>query len=350
MASTLTWSNLNTIFTATGPAYLRGKMEEIVFEAHPFLEKIRANGNIKDSTTPGVKLVKRIRVGTNPTIALRSTRDIVPVADTETMTTAQFNWGSLTGSVSFFDEDLHDNMGEAQMVDLIQPALDQAVDTWTEIISRCLIDTTSANSAFQILGLKDAVADGSIVRPPDYGGLTPALYPGWASAVTASNGLASLVDDLNHVYNSASYGSKQPDMVWTTQRGEELYRSAMDTNIRYTDTATGDGTINAVTFRGKPVLFDRELTIQTATPTTVGGGSTWTAGTNDTASTHRFYLLNSKFWDWNFDSQWNLENAIEKQWRIPTNQFNRAKLIAIRCQLVCTQRRYQGLLTSVPTS
>lgn len=122
----------------------------------------------------------------------------------------------------------------------------------------------------------------------------------------------------------------------------------MDSNIRYTDVQVGDAVINAVVFRGKPLVFDRHITSITATPSG-SGGIAW-SGTNDTASTHRIYMLNTKYWEFHFDSEWNMDNAIEKQWRIPVDQFKRTKLIALRGQLITRQRRYQSVVTNIPTS
>jgi hypothetical protein len=159
--------------------------------------------------------------------------------------------------------------------------------------------------------------------------------------------LANLPDDLDNAFNSATYGSQQPDLILTDQKGEELLRAGMGTNLRYTDFKIGDVTINKVVFRGVPVLFDRHLTGITATPT--GTGLTW-SGTNDTATTHRYYLLNSNTFHFVWDSEWNMNSAVESGWRIPVDQFARVKLCCLRGQFFCDQRRYNSLVVNVPES
>lgn len=348
MPSDIAYDNLNTLAVATLPKYVRGKVEDVVFDANLFLDMIRKNGKItdyKDGT--GKQLVQHIRIGRNSTVANRSMKDKVPQAEQETMTNAAWDWGSMTGSITFFDVDLHDNMGKQQLIDILQTEVDVMIDTWAERMSKNILQETSADSAFQFLGLKDAVSDGTRISPATYGSLSRATYPGWAAVVQNNAGvLENLIDDLNTAYDTASYGGIQPDFVLTTQLGVNLARRAMGPGMRYTDFQTGELTINGVTFRGKPMAFDRFLTSITSTPS--GSGSIAWSGTTDTASTNRFYLLNTKYWEFHFDANWNMENAIESGWRIPTDEYSRSKLMAIRGQLICKQPRYQALVVNVP--
>lgn len=199
MANDIAYANLNTLAASTGPKYIEGRIEDIFFDAHPILNKIRDNGNIKKGMGTGKTLVLDLRIGSNPTIAARSIDEVVPLQQTETVTTAEWSWGSLTGSIVFNDSQLHDNMGKQQLANILQLALDQATDTWAEVITNMIAAQTSADSPFNFLGLKDGVTDGTWAHPASYGGLTPAAYSGWAAHVqNNASTLPNLLTDMDH--------------------------------------------------------------------------------------------------------------------------------------------------------
>lgn len=352
MANEIAYANLDTLSIATGPRYVRGKIEDTFFDMHPWYERVRANKDgIQDYKGTGKVLLLPIRIGSNGTIINMSTRSTYSIAEQETMTNLVWPWGSIGGSMAFFDEDLHDNMDKQQLVDVLQPAMDQTIDTTVDRLSRNILAENSGTGGFQFLGLQDAVNDGTHVHPTaGYGGISDfTTYPGWKSFLKDNAGvLANLVNDMDNTFNTVTFGTKQrqPDLVLTTQKGEELYRASQNPNIRYLDTKQGDAEIDDVVFRGRPVVFDRQVqSIDSTTGTPTG----W-SGTLDTASTNRFYFLNSRYWQFYFDQKWNLDSMIEKDWRIPVNSQSRVKLVTIRGQFVCTQRRYQGLLFNVPNS
>ena len=61
-------------------------------------------------------------------------------------------------------------------------------------------------------------------------------------------------------YNDLSFGSNKPDLIITTQTVFEYYEKAMQPQERFIDTRTADAGFQNLTFKGVPVVFDRDCT------------------------------------------------------------------------------------------
>jgi len=363
MPNTITWSNLEHIFTATGPVYFKG-IVQTYFRESPFLALIQQKGNIEKVSVSGPTVVQRLRYGGNTTVGWRSTRGEVPIEEQSMLTTAAWNWGSLTGAVTFYDEDLHDNMGEAQLVDLVQVTLDQLADTIKNKIASAILQGTSGDPdpsaneqvSARILGLKDAVTTGggtstnpaNIARPATYGGLTDVDLGGqiaglnqgaWSAAIVAGTSQAAdIPKNLRALVNRCTWGTVKPDFLLAPLEIYEAYESSMVNNIRYVTLNVGDTSFEGLAVRGIPLIFDRLMTGITSVPTG------WSGSATESSTTHRVYAIRAADWKWVFDPQWDMQNGLEPNWRIPEDGFRRTRLLCIRSQLICVNRTTQGLL------
>jgi hypothetical protein len=77
-------------------------------------------------------------------------------------------------------------------------------------------------------------------------------------------------------------------------------------------------------------------------------GAQDTGATNDPFTTHRVYFLNTGSFRWVFDPKWTLDNAIQKDARVPHDQLSWVRLVVVRSQFVCMDRRLNGVLRNLP--
>jgi len=370
--ATQNWAYLNSFFTSVAPVYARGYVETR-FKRHVVMGRLLQQDRVQTSEAGGQGIIKRLSVGENPTIKIRSPRADPPMQNNEFMTQAFWGWGSMTGSLSFYDDDIKKCQGEAQLIAWIEPQINQAMSTIDKQISWWICQgntgrnddpakfATDADTLTNlILGLRDGISASNTastgpIHPTTYGSIgdadwsNPNVLVDWQANVVdgAAGGASGLLASLERMTNNCVHGEYPLDFIATDQNGYELYKSLLWPNVRYNDfDHAGDTTFEAVLFKNLPIVWDVDLQPWTSPLTNAGG----TTGTYDAAGTSRYYGVASQachFW-WNPD--WNYTDAIERDFRFPENGFRRSKLINIQCQFVVEDRRSNGLLVNVPSA
>ncbi len=372
--TSLPMDNLNQTLASSGPAYLQRKVVNLYKKGSPFFAMVHEKNKIQQPRKVGRTLILPLAVGNNKTFRARSTRTPIPVREQDYIRTAEFPWSSHTGSVTFFEEDVHDNMDDAQIIDIVQTALDVTAVTIVEYMNRQLVRGIShPTNRFEILGLTDAVAAGGVdgqtaVRPLTYGGIAhdDADYINYRGLVRNSSGYANLVPDLRRTFNNATWGAEKPNLIMTDEVGFDIYEGKMTGDIRHTDLKIGDVTFQSLQFRGTPVVFDRDVgpptwwdideedveteSVSLGTDTLVTGAQDTGAAIAGASTTHRYWLLNTDTFRWVFDPKWTIENAIQRDARVPYDQLSWVRLVVIRSQFVCLDRRKNAVLRNVPES
>ena len=361
------WAYLNSYLTAIGPTYIPG-LVETNFKKHVLLGRLKANNRVRTYEEGGHGIIKRLAIGENPTIMFRGPKADPDVQFNEFTTQAYWGWGTLTGSLTFWDDDINKCRGKAQLLDFVDPQVKQAVNTIAKRISWALgqgatgrtDDTTmvapGAATTDLLLGLRDGVSDISgAPYPTTYGGLNPHdntnLGSWYANSYdnSANGGVGKLVKTMEHVANLCVHGMFPLEFVISDQAGAELYAEQLYPNVRYTnlgDNSKGETVFEGYTFRNMPVMWD----VDVKPFVTAEVPSTGWSGTADTASTSRFYFIAPESMSWWWNPVWNERNAISPEWRYPERGFRRSKQIALQSQFVVEDRRSNGLLYNVVTS
>lgn len=375
------WAYLSSFFTAVAPVYARSYIETR-FKRHVVMGRFMQQNRIDTAEAGGQGIIKRLAIGENPTIKIRSPRADPPMQQNEFMTQAFWPWGSMTGSLSFYDDDIKKCQGEAQLIAWIEPQINQAMSTIDKQMSWWVCqgntgrtddptkyDKPADTVSNLILGLRDGISAGTAqipggtlpanpqAHPLQYGGIASddwtnqqVLFDWQANLVDGSAlGSAGLLSNLERMTNNCVHGEYPIDFIGTDQPGYELYKSLLWPNVRYNDfDHAGDTTFEALLFKNLPIVWDVDL-------------QPWIAGQDnglapnptqsyDNANSSRYYGVASqsmRFW-WNPD--WNYTDAIEKDFRYPENGFRRSKLINLQCQFICEDRRSNGLLYNVPSA
>lgn len=364
----LTLSNLSDRLISTGPMVLQRQVVRAYGNGSLFYSDLIKKNRIKKKRAVGRSFTLRLSVNGNKTIIPTSPYGKFRIQKQTYLNQAEFDWAFSAGSIVLSENDIHENSGEAQELDILDTAMEETAfgikERENALILRGVRTDSNDTGPYQIIGLRETIAGGgddgaTHLRPVAYGGLNATLAPGYQGNVKVSTGLANLVSDMDKVFEDCCYGGQEPDMVLTDQKGYALYKSKLTGNIRYTDVKVGDASFARLEFQGKPVWYDRDVgrpSIFTfdadgnPTETTVMTGNNLVTGTNDAASTHPFIFPNIDTFVWLFDDQWNMDNAIDKKPRQPVDEFTLIWPVRYKHQLVSTNRRLNGVLTDVPES
>jgi hypothetical protein len=173
------------------------------------------------------------------------------------MTIARFNWKQYAASIGITGLEKRANNGEAAMINLLSAKTKQAEMSLKDRLSGDAFGDGTGNGSKNLTGLAALVSSTATV-----GGLSPTTYTWWVSNVTASAGsfAATGIDKMRTSFNNVSFGNDKPDAIFTTQAVFEYYEKSLQPQERFSSNTVADAGFLNLTFKGVPMMFDRDCT------------------------------------------------------------------------------------------
>lgn len=170
-------------------------------------------------------------------------------------------------------------------------------------------------------GVAGTAAPGIGIRPAGFWIPTTGAVAAPATGLTGSYDLVDGKRKMRTVYNTASIGNDQPQLVLTTQLLFEAYEDSLTDQIRYTNTEMADAGFQNLAFKGAAITYDAD---QTA---------------------HVMDFLNMRYLELvGHQDTWFKSTPFVK----PTNRDARTSQILCYGQLTVKKRSAQGRLTFTP--
>lgn len=175
----------------------------------------------------------------------------------EGMTIGRYNWKQYAVSVGITGLEKRNNQGEAAMINLLSSKAKQAEMSLRDRMSVDSFADGTGNGSKNLTGLAAIVSATATV-----GGIAPATYTWWKSDVTSSAGsfAATGIDKMRTTFNNITFGNDKPDFCVTTQSVYEFYEKALQPQERFSSNTTADAGFMNLTFKGVPIVFDRDCT------------------------------------------------------------------------------------------
>jgi len=277
-------SDWDNILSSTMHNY-RSEMTDNVFDSRPFLNFLKSR---KRNVAGGISIVEPLLYAEGEFMAYDEW-DPVSVTPVNTLTSAQFPWKLLAGTVAISGLEEAQNNSKEMQVNLLEAKLEQQTSTIAQNMNRMCFGTyAGADAAKGYVGIPTLIADAAT----EAGGIVNESW--WASLIgdgTAGTGLpgavtdaASLEDALRYLYNNSSdAGNDRVDAIFTNAAGFGFFESTLTPQVRYTDVEKANLGFQNVMFKNVPMFWDFDCS----------GG---TEGTVDnTGATASYYGINSKY-------------------------------------------------------
>jgi hypothetical protein len=239
----------------------------------------------------GYSIVEPLMYGKNTTVKSYSGYEELDTTPQEGITSAEFNWKQVAGSISISREEERKNNSEHAIVNLLESKMQQTELSLEDALTAMLYSDGTGNSGKDILGLlaicADAPATGIL------GGIDRATNTWWrnyaVSGVQSATAFDNLLDRMETMYNTCSKGSDHPEIYVSGQTVFEGYKGLLLQNERYTKVVSegkmaklvANGGFTTVMFNGIPVIYD------------------------DQCPAGKMYGLNSKYLKWVADTETN---------------------------------------------
>ncbi len=249
-------ANVDSLLTTTREAFMKvkGMLSDAIFSESTLLNQLERKNKI--TFQGGASILVPLLYAKNSTFDWFSGDDTLDTSGQEGMTTAQFQWKNLGGTIKYNGPEIRANAGEKRL-DLAQAKIKQAQMSARDKLNSSLFASTQASKAISTLPvLADAtstVAD-----------INSTTNSWWQAQVTASGVFAARgIDDLrtvrDNIIKAGQQGGTLPDIHITTQTIKELYEASQVAALRYGASDTPDAGKQRLLFAGAAVEFDSNV-------------------------------------------------------------------------------------------
>jgi hypothetical protein len=250
-------SNWDAILSTTLANYVP-KLEDNVFTARPLTYWLTSKDRIK-KISGGAKIIVPIIHETNSTVASYSGYDTITTTAQTGISSAEYSWKQLAGTVSINGLEEAQNRGEAEIIDLLEGKIMQTEESLAEKMDVMFFADGTGNSSKDWLGLAHFVSTGP--TSGTVGGINRATAGNefWRNYANTTSEALTLTR-MTTAFNTVSKGSDQPDFIVTTQSLFEKYESLLQPQLRFQDSKTADGGFQNLLFKTAPIMFDTNCT------------------------------------------------------------------------------------------
>lgn len=298
----------------------KSEVTDNIFDATPFWEYMRKKGGIKLNGTGGRYLEIPISYAANDTVTSLDKGDTISIANTAFLTTAQFEWRFVAGSIVRYFVDDAKNKSKQQHLNLANSKIDNLRRSLTDKMEQYLFADGTGNGGKDPNGLANLVS--LTATTGTVGNINAATYSWWRNVQTASTGAASvyLVTDMRKMFNDCAKGQNTdvPNVLVTDQTTYELYEDEVVEQKQIVNKSEGDPEFTTVTFRGKPLIWSGQCT------------------------SGYIYFLNTNYIALEVDPAIYFQAT---EWKSIPNQLDRVMQIVLKCNMVTSRRKSLGLLS-----
>jgi hypothetical protein len=350
MAATSLTRSYDALLSLTADHYYKaGIVHDGVFKSNPTFAELHKKG-LRREAVGGSKIQVNLMYGKNSSVDSYSRYGLIDTAPQDGMTPAFYDWAQYAGSVSIDGLSEFQNSGKPAIQKLLREKVKQLTMSFSERMNEDLFDIegpasagdgTTGNGGKNIIGLPLYI-QGAPTGALDVGGIDQSVETWWANQ-TANSGTETsgtwtmLNQELRSMYNDCSKGSGgAPNILIADQGTFETYETGMDEKTRYQYTDKASIGFENIKFKGAKMFWDEHV----GDP---DGGYNWDNASYDGA-TGAVYFINTKF----------LELVVGKGkdfapmgFQQPVNQDARTGLWVFYGQLVCSNRRKQGVLEDI---
>ena len=253
----------DALLTTTLANY-RKTLVDNIFDDYPFLSYINGKlgramrgGSIKRVVDGGESIVEHLLYEQNSTVKSYAGAETLDTTLQEGMTLARYAWKQYAVSVGITGLEKRNNQGEAAMINLLTAKTKQAEMSLRDRMSVDSFSDGTGNGSKNLTGLAALVSTTATV-----GGIAPATYTWWKANVTSTAGsfAATGIDKMRTMFNNITFGNDKPDFIVTDQNVYEYYEKTLQPQERFGSNTVADAGFMNLTFKGVPLVFDRDCT------------------------------------------------------------------------------------------
>jgi len=231
----------------------RGKFADNIYDGLRTLQALRDMG-AKEKIDGGQSIVVQLEYAENATAEWIGPYGTYNLNPQDILTSAQFNWKQIAGSVILTDEEQVQNSGHARLASLIDIKIKNLQKSLRTRMNEALFNDGTDP-------LKPVGLDAVILTTGTYGGISRTDNTWWRANVDATTEALSVADMVT-MYNDASHNLDYPKIIVTTQALYERYEALAQAYQEIQHPGTGgvaDLGFEHLRFKGRPLIWDDDV-------------------------------------------------------------------------------------------
>lgn len=231
----------------------RGKFADNIFDGLRTLQAIRDMGG-KATADGGQSIVVQLEYAENATAEWIGAYGPYNLNPQDILTSAQFNWKQIAGSVILTDEEQVQNSGAQRLAPLIDIKIKNLQKSLRSRMNEALFNAGSDTLA--PVGLEAA-----ILTTGTYGGISRTDNAWWRANVESTTEALN-IPRMVTMYNDCSHNLDYPKIIVTTQALYERYEALAQAYQEIQHPGTGgvaDLGFEHLRFKGRPLIWDDDV-------------------------------------------------------------------------------------------
>jgi len=283
------------------------------FKTHPLLDHLMKKKVKKDG---GRQIGFPIDAGKNPTVQDFADADTFITTVPDTVRWVAYPYVNKGGSLVVLGEEQRETAGKDHKIfDVIDSRRNNILESVMEEY------TTDLFASSQVAGKINSL-NVLIASTGEVGGLNASTESAWAATSTSSGSFAAQgLKDMRQLWNTLQNNKAKIDTIVTTQDIYQFYENEVDPDVRYASAqGVGGRGFESLEFKNIPIIYDPK------------------------ATSGVLYMFDTKYTFLACDTVWHMDF---EPFISPSNQKTSVSKFANRMNLVTTNRRTTGKLTSV---
>ena len=247
-------SNFDALLSTTLQNY-RPTLIDNIFTDRVLLNHLNEKGRVV-LEEGGTSIVEPLIYTANDTTSSYSGYDAIDLTPQEGITAAEYDWKQMAASIAISGIEEAKNRGTEAIIKLLNAKISQAEMSIKSSLNTMLFGANAVATDFNGLGTLIKTANNTV------GGIDASTNTWWNPTQDSSASTLSLVD-MAAVYNNASKGNDNPDLIITSEPLFSKYESLLTPNVRYQDVEKANSGFTNLMFKQTPVVFDFAIAANT---------------------------------------------------------------------------------------
>ena len=247
-------SNFDALLSTTLQNY-RPTLIDNIFTDRVLLNHLNEKGRVV-LEEGGTSIVEPLIYTANDTTSSYSGYDAIDLTPQEGITAAEYDWKQMAASIAISGIEEAKNRGTEAIIKLLNAKISQAEMSIKSSLNTMLFGSNAVATDFNGLGTLIKTANNTV------GGIDASTNTWWNPTQDASASTLSLVD-MAAVYNNASKGNDNPDLIITSEPLFSKYESLLTGAVRYQDVEKANSGFTNLMFKQTPVVFDFAIAANT---------------------------------------------------------------------------------------
>ena len=246
--------SFNAILSTTLQNY-QPTLVDNIFKDLVLLNHLNAKGRVQ-TEEGGTSIVEPLMYAANGTAASYTGYDTIDLTPQDGISAAEYQWKQMAASIAISGIEEAKNRGTEAIIKLLNAKISQAEMSIKSSLNTMLFGANAVATDFNGLGTLVKTANNTV------GGIDASANTWWNPTQDASASTLSLVD-MAAVYNNASKGNDNPDLIITSEPLFSKYESLLTPNVRYQDVEKANSGFTNLMFKQTPVVFDFAIAANT---------------------------------------------------------------------------------------